>query len=127
MGGMIAINITHKMKHVVKASVFSAPALKLEPTLERLAPLVTCIQTVFPKLPVSFLNADGLCHDSVMREHYTYDILNTPGTTKPVPARTALQLLKGLQRANMCADEITTPFLMMQGGEDSVCLPEGAE
>ena len=127
MGGMIAINTSYRMKHLVKASVFSAPALKLEPTLERLAPLVTCIQAVFPKLPVSFINADGLCHDPMIREHYTYDVLNTPGITKPVPARTALQLLRGLQEANQCAKEFTTPFLMMQGEEDSVCLPEGAE
>lgn len=68
-----------------------------------------------------------MCHDPVVIEQYCYDILNTPGVKKPVPARTALQLVLGIEDAIACEKDFATPFLLMQGTEDSVCLPKGAE
>ena len=127
MGGMIAISVTYRMKHLVKAGVYSAPALMIQPALERLYGLVNCIQALFPKLPVSRLGGAELCHNPVIIEDYENDILNTPGKKKPVPARTAIQLYKGMQAGNEYATDFTTPFLLMQGAEDSVCLPQGAK
>lgn len=46
MGGMIAISVTYRMKHLVKAGVYSAPALMIQPALERLYGLVNCIQAL---------------------------------------------------------------------------------
>lgn len=127
MGGMIAICVTYRMKHLVKASVFSAPALMIQPQLERLFPLVSCLQAVVPKMPIAYLGADVMCHVPMVLEDYENDILNTPGKKKPMPARTALQLYKGIQTANEYAKDFTTPFLLMQGTEDSTCLPEGSK
>ena len=127
MGGMIAINVTHRLASFVRGSIISAPALMLDPVLMKLRPIVTCIQSIMPKFVISRLTADSLCHDPVVMEQYCYDILNTPGVKKPVPARTALQLVKGIEDAIACEKDFATPFLLMQGTEDSVCLPKGAE
>ena len=127
MGGMIAINVTAKLSPLVTASIFSAPALMLDPALMKLRGLVTFLQSIMPKLVVTKLTAESLCHDPVIVEHYKYDILNTPGQTKPVPARTALQMIVGIEAALQSAEKIHSPFILVQGGEDSVCLPEGAE
>ena len=112
MGGMIAICVTYRMKHLVKASVFSAPALMIQPQLERLFPLVSCLQAGVPKMPIAYLGADVMCHVPMVLEDYENDILNTPGKKKPMPARTALQLYKGIQTANEYAKDFTTPFLL---------------
>lgn len=126
MGGMIAICVTAQLAHIVKGGLFSAPALMLDPALMKLRSLVTAIQSVMPKLVVTTLTAESLCHDPVVIEQYKNDILNTPGITKPVPARTALQMIVGIERALGAASNFTTPYVLVQGGDDSVCLPEGA-
>ena len=93
----------------------------------KLRSLVTAIQAVFPKLVVTRLTAESLCHDPVVIEQYKVDCLNTPGLTKPVPARTALQMIAGIERALKAATTFETPYVLVQGGADSVCLPEGAK
>lgn len=127
MGGMIAICVTSQISHLVKGGIYSAPALKLDPALMKLRTLVSCIQSIMPKLVVSKLTGDSLCHDPVIIQQYENDILNTPGIKKPVPARTALQLVFGIERAQKSAKSFKIPYLLLQGGDDTVCLPEGAK
>lgn len=127
MGGMLAIMAAAKLQSLLRGSVFSAPALSVDPSQAKLLGVVRVLQAILPKLPVSFLNAKSLCHDPQVIEEYENDILNTPGKLKPVPARTGYQLLISTIKAGKLATEIRTPFLMMQGEEDVVCLPEGAE
>ena len=127
MGGMLAIMATYKLQSLLRGSVFSAPALSVDPSQAKLLGLVRILQTLLPKLPVAFLDAGALCHDPQVIEEYRNDILNTPGKLKPVPARTGYQLLISTMKAAKLATEIQTPFLMMQGDEDCVCLPDGAE
>lgn len=127
MGGMLAIMAADKLQSLLHGSVFSAPALSVDPAQLKLKGFARMIQSVFPKLPVSFLNAKSLCHDPQVIEEYESDILNTPGKLKPVPARTGYQLLISTEEAGKLATEIRTPFLLMQGDEDTVCLPNGAK
>ena len=127
MGGMIAIQVTHRLVQFVRGGVFSAPALMIDPVLMKYRPIVTFLQSFMPKFVVSRLAPDAMCHDSVVIEQYCYDILNTPGVRKPVRARTALQLVEGIEGAVRIEKEFSTPFLLMQGTEDKVCLPAGAE
>lgn len=127
MGGMIAIQVTHRLAQFIRGGVFSAPALMIDPVLMKYRPIVTFLQSFMPKFVVSRLAPDAVCHDSVVIEQYCYDILNTPGVRKPVPARTALQLVEGIEGAVRVEKEFSTPFLLMQGTEDKVCLPAGAE
>ena len=95
MGGMIAINVTHRLASFVRGGVFSAPALMIDPVLMKYRPIVSFLQSFMPKFVVSRLAPGAMCHDPVVIEQYCYDILNTPGVKKPVPARTALQLVAG--------------------------------
>ena len=127
MGGMIAIFVTAQISHLVRGGIYSAPALMIDPALMKLRSIVTFIQSFMPKLVVSKLTGDSLCHDPVVIQQYENDILNTPGIKKPVPARTALQLVLGIERANKSANDFKTPYVLVQGGDDSVCLPEGAK
>ena len=117
MGGMIAINVTHRLASFVRGGVFSAPALMIDPVLMKYRPIVTFLQSFMPKFVVSRLAPGAMCHDPVVIEQYCYDILNTPGVKKPVPARTALQLVLGIEDAIACEKDFATPFLLMQGTE----------
>ena len=126
MGGMLAIAATHRLGSLVRASVFSAPALSVDPTQTKLYGLVKIIQLLMPKLTVARLDAATLCHDPQVVEEYQGDILNTPGDRKPLPARTGYQLLTAVSTTAKLAPEIKVPFLIMQGDEDSVCFPVGA-
>ena len=127
MGGMIAICVTAQISHLVRGGIYSAPALMIDPALMKLRSIVTFIQSFMTKLVVSKLTGDSLCHDPVVIQQYENDILNTPGIKKPVPARTALQLIVGIERAHKSANDFKIPYVLVQGGDDSVCLPEGAK
>lgn len=126
MGGMIAICVTAQLSHLVRGGLYSAPALMIDPGLMKLRSLVKGIQSIMPKVTVTKLTGDSLCHDPVIIEQYENDILNTPGIVKSVPARTAYQLILGIERAQNAGESFKTPYVLMQGGDDSVCLPEGA-
>ena len=73
MGGMIAISATAQLTDLVRGGIYSAPALMIDPSQARLKSLASCLQAIFPKLPVSSLTADALCHDPVVIEQYQYD------------------------------------------------------
>ena len=126
MGGMLAIAATHQLGSLVRASVFSAPALSVDPAQSKLYGVVKIIQLLMPKLTVARLDASTLCHDPQVVEEHKGDILTTPGSRKPLPARTGYQLLTAVSATAKLAPEIKVPFLMMQGDEDSVCFPVGA-
>ena len=82
MGGMLAIMAAAKLQSLLRGSVFSAPALSVDPSQAKLLGVVRVLQAVLPKLPVSFLDAKTLCHDPQVIEEYKNDILNIQSTTK---------------------------------------------
>jgi alpha-beta hydrolase superfamily lysophospholipase len=82
------------------------------------------LSVVAPKAGVLALNPNGVSRDPEVVTAYLNDPLVFHGKT---PARLAAELLKAMLRVAAEADKITLPFIVVQGGEDKLVDPAGAQ
>jgi alpha-beta hydrolase superfamily lysophospholipase len=70
------------------------------------------------------LDATGISRDPEVVKAYVNDPLVYQGKT---PARLAAELLRAMQRVTAEAEKITLPFIVLQGCEDKLVDPRGAQ
>jgi acylglycerol lipase len=126
MGGLIAARylIDHQDKLSVGA-ILSAPAVKpgdgVSPVTIALGKVLSALA---PKAGVLALDAEAISRDPAVVEAYVNDPLVTRGKTT---ARLAAEMLKAMQAVADAAHTITLPLLILQGQEDCLVDPEGAQ
>ena len=77
-----------------------------------------------PKFGLIGLRADGISRDPAVVQAYIDDPLVYTGKTS---ARLAAEMLKAMQRVSAQAARITLPILILQGSEDKLVDPKGAQ
>jgi alpha-beta hydrolase superfamily lysophospholipase len=102
--------------------ILTAPLAKIP---QHISPLVITmsklLSTIVPKLGVEDIDASTISRDPEVVRSYDEDPLVYRGKTT---ARLGAELLKGMQRVQAEALKITTPVLIMQGGDDKLVDPD---
>lgn len=125
LGGLIALDYALSRGHDHLAGlVLSAPAVdpSVGSAAERLvAPLLSW---VLPNLPITPLDVTAISRDPEVVAAYRADPLNYLGKIR---ARTGAEVLASVARVGKQLPAITVPTLIMQGTEDRLVRPSGAE
>jgi acylglycerol lipase len=125
MGGLIASDYLIEHQAHFRGAVISAPAIKVSDSISRATIAIGKILSVLaPKAGVLALNPNGVSRDPEVVAAYLNDPLVFHGKT---PARLAAELLKAMLRVTAEAGRITLPFIVVQGGEDKLVAPAGAQ
>lgn len=125
MGGLIVLTYALTYTDLLRGVIASSPALKTAGVSPVLRALLPALARVVPHKPVETqLNAALLSRDEAVVKAYVED---------PLVHRTATPSLGyGMQRAarmamsNAARWSPTLPLLIVQGGADRICLPQGA-
>jgi acylglycerol lipase len=125
MGGLIALYYLLDHQGDFKGAVISAPSIKISDSISRVTVAIGKILSVLvPKAGVFALDANGISRDPEVVRDYVSDPLVFHGKT---PARLAAELLKAMLRVAAEADKIILPFIVIQGSEDKLVDPGGAQ
>ena len=125
MGGLIESYYLLDHQDDFKGAVISAPLVKVG---ENITPATIfmgkLLSVLAPKMGLLPLDAHNISRDPAVVAAYINDPLVFHGKT---PARLAAELLKAMQRVSAEAGKITLPFIVLQGGEDKLVEPTGAQ
>jgi acylglycerol lipase len=125
MGGLITC--CHLLDHPAdfKGAIISAPAIKVS---DSISPVTRFMGKIFswiaPRAGVLSLDASAISRDPEVVDAYVNDPLVFHGKT---PARLAAEMLKAMMRVSEDADKITVPLIIVQGSEDKLVDPGGAQ
>jgi acylglycerol lipase len=124
MGGAIALRYALDHPGRLAGLVLSAPALRApEGTPAGAAGIVRLLSVLAPKARVFRPNIPGFSRVPSVLEAMASDPLIDQ---RPVPARTAAELLKTIDTIFRDASKLTIPLLVFQGTADRVTHPDGA-
>ena len=125
MGGLIAAYYLLDHQADFRGAVISAPGIKVSARISQAAITIGKILSVLaPKAGVLALDVNGISrHPEVVRA-YVNDPLVFHGKT---PARLAAELVKTMSRVTAEVDKSTLPFIIVQGGQDKLVDPAGAQ
>lgn len=123
LGGLIVLNYVEYYPEGLKGVIASGPAvgkLGISPLLFALARVLS---VVAPKLSMkNGLDVTAISRDPNVVKAYTSDPLVHPLGTP----RLATEMAAAGQYANEHAGDIKLPLLIVQGGADRICVPEGS-
>lgn len=125
MGGLIALDyVIAKGQEHLAGLVLSAPGV--DPSIgtpaEKL--LARILSGVLPNLPLTELDATAVSRDPEVVKAYESDPLNYLGKIR---IRTGAEGLACVSRVASNLGKVTVPVLVLQGGEDRIVKPVGAE
>jgi acylglycerol lipase len=125
MGGLIASYYLLDHQADFKGAVISAPAIKIG---ESITPVTITLSKILSKLAPGMgmlgLDVNTISRDPQVVTAYANDPLVFHGKT---PARLAAEMLKGMLRVTAEVGKITLPFIVLQGSEDKLVDPRGAQ
>ncbi|MBN1663811.1 MAG: lysophospholipase [Deltaproteobacteria bacterium] len=125
MGGLIATYYLLDHQAGFRGAVISAPLVKVSDKISPATIIVgKILSALAPKIGLLALDVDGISRDRKVVEAYINDPLVFHGKT---PARLAAELLKAMLRVTAEADKISLPFIVVQGSEDKLVDPGGAQ
>ena len=125
MGGLIASYYLLDHQDSFRGAVISAPAVKVSDSISRVTIIMGRILSVLaPKMGLLRLEDNYISRDSKVVEAYVNDPLVFHGKTT---ARMGAELLKAMFRVTAEADRISLPFIVVQGSEDKIVDPGGAQ
>lgn len=125
MGGLIVTYYLLDHQADFKGAVISAPAIKVGESVSRLTiTMGRILSKLAPKMGLLALDASGISRDPDVVTAYANDPLVFHGKT---PARLAAEMLKAMLRVTAEVGTITLPFIVIQGGEDKLVDPGGAQ
>ena len=125
MGGLIASYYLLDHQDAFRGAVISAPAVKVGDSVSKGTILMGKVLSVLaPKVGVVALDAEGISRDPEVVRAYVDDPLVFHGKT---PARLAAEMLKAMMRVTAEAGTIRLPILIVQGSEDKLVDPGGAQ
>jgi len=125
LGGEIVTYYLLDHQEEFKGAIISAPAVKLA---EGISPLTISVGKVLSKIAPGMgliaLDTSVLSRDPEVVEAYVNDPLVFHAKT---PARMAAEMLSAMMRITAEANRITTPMIIVQGAEDLIVHPSGAQ
>ena len=125
MGGLIASFYLLDHQDAFSGAVISAPAVKVGESVSRVTILMgKILSAIAPRMGLLALDVNGISRDPKVVEAYVNDPLVFHGKT---PARLAAEMLKAMMRVTAEAGEISLPILVVQGSEDRLVDPGGAQ
>ena len=125
MGALIGLYYLLDHQDDANGAVISAPSIKVNDSISRATiTLGNILSVLAPKAGLLALDANGISRDSEVVTDYLNDPLVFHGKT---PARLAAELLKAMRRVAKEADKITLPLMVVQGGQDKLVDPDGAQ
>jgi alpha-beta hydrolase superfamily lysophospholipase len=108
-----------------KGAVISAPAVKVGDSISALTITMSkVLSKLAPKMGVLALDATTISKDPLVVQAYVNDPLVFHGKT---PARMGAEMLSAMQRISVEAGKITLPIIVVQGGDDKLVDPAGAQ
>ena len=125
MGGAISTLFTATRRPDIAGLALSAPAVTIGshiyPILRQLAKIFSY---VLPKLRLVRIGARWVSRDPDVITDFHSDPLNYHGS---IPIRTAAEIMRATKMIRRTAEEIEAPLFLMQGTNDRICSPQGAE
>ncbi len=109
----------------LSGAILSGPLVKIPDNISPMTVLLSRLLSVLlPKLGVAGVDAQGVSRDPAVVDAYVRDPLVYRGKTT---ARLGAELLRAMKRVTEEAYKITLPVLVLQGSEDRLVAPDGAE
>ena len=125
LGGLIATYYLLENQDKFKGAIISAPLIKISESISPMTIIMSKVLSVLvPKAGVLALDASGISRDPAVVEAYVNDPLVFHGKT---PARLGAELLKAMLRVKAEVSKISLPFITIQGCEDKLIDPGGAQ
>jgi acylglycerol lipase len=125
MGGTIASYYLLDHQEDFKGAIISAPLVKVGDSVSQGTIIMgKILSKVAPKVGVLVLEVDGISRDPKVVEAYVNDPLVFHGKT---PARLGAELLSAMMRITVEAGKISLPIIIVQGAEDILVEPSGAQ
>ncbi len=125
MGGTITSYYLLDHQDKFKGAIISAPAVKIgEGISSATITMGKIMSRIAPKMGVIELDVNGISRDPQVVAAYINDPLVFHGKT---PARLGSEMLSAMQRITAEAGQITLPFILVQGSEDRLVDPAGAQ
>ncbi len=125
LGGLITTFYLLDNQEKFKGAIISAPAIKISENISSMTITMSKILSkVAPKAGVLALDASMISRDPEVVKVYNSDPLVFHGKT---PARLASEMLKSMLRVKAEVSKISLPFITVQGSQDKLVDPGGAQ
>ncbi len=125
LGGLIVTFYLLDHQADFKGAVISAPAIKISASISPVTlALGKILSVVTPKAGLLALDANNISQDPDVVSAYVHDPLVFHSKT---PARLAAEMVKAMQRVSAEVEQITLPFIAVQGSADKLVDPGGAQ
>jgi alpha-beta hydrolase superfamily lysophospholipase len=125
IGGLIATYYLLDHQAEFQGAVFSAPVVKVASHISQMTIIMgRSLSVLAPKVGVMSVDPGTLSRDPEVVNAYTNDPLVFHGKTS---ARLSAEMLRALTRVSAETGKITLPFIAMQGSEDHLVDPDGAQ
>jgi acylglycerol lipase len=125
MGGLIASYYLLDHQTDFRGAIISAPSIKVSDGISQATVIMgKILSALAPKVGLLPLDANDISRDPEVVKAYVDDPLVFHGK---MPARLAAELLKAMLHVTAEADKITLPFIIVQGSEDKLVDPGGAQ
>ena len=125
MGGAIVSYYLLDHQDDFKGAIISAPAVKVGDSISPLTITMSKVLSKFaPRMGVLALDVNAISSDPAVVEAYANDPLVFHGKT---PARLGAEMLSAMLRITAETGKISLPFIVVQGGEDKLVDPAGAQ
>ena len=125
MGGLIGALYLIAHQEELAGAVLSGPAVKAPGDIPKAVIMIgRVLSTLFPRLGLVPLEAEGVSRDPAVVEAYVADPLVYRGK---MTARLGAELIGAMEHVRAEANRITLPVLILQGGADRLVDPSGAQ
>jgi acylglycerol lipase len=123
MGGLVVATFARERKPDVSGVVLSGAALALPQGNSRIR-IARLMRAILPRLRLDAgLDLQGLSTDPRVIEAYLAD----PLVERKMTASLAAELLGAVERTGSNGSDVALPLLVLHGGDDPICPPEGSE
>jgi alpha-beta hydrolase superfamily lysophospholipase len=125
MGGLISAAYLLEHQDELSGAVLSGPGIKVPDNISQAIIFVGKILSIItPKAGLIQLDAEGVSRDRAVVDAYVNDPLVYTGK---ITARLGAELLKAMQYVTDQAPKIRLPIMIVQGSDDKLVDPSGAQ
>jgi len=125
MGGLITSYYLLDHQDKFKGAVISAPCVKIGDSISPVAITMSKVMSkLIPKMGVASLDVNSISSDPQVVQAYVNDPLVFHDKT---PARLGAEMLFAMGRVTAEAGQITLPVIIVQGADDILVEPSGAQ